>query len=69
MRIKILGDCYYCVSGLPLSLPDHAINCVRMGLDMCRAIRSAGGAGWMCRGAGRMVEVLLERGKGTVHHG
>lgn len=42
MRIKILGDCYYCVSGLPLSLPDHAINCVRMGLDMCRAIRSAG---------------------------
>lgn len=43
MRIKILGDCYYCVSGLPLSLPDHAINCVRMGLDMCRAIRSAGG--------------------------
>ncbi|XP_072617376.1 adenylate cyclase type 4 isoform X5 [Vulpes vulpes] len=39
MRIKILGDCYYCVSGLPLSLPDHAINCVRMGLDMCRAIR------------------------------
>lgn len=41
MRIKILGDCYYCVSGLPLSLPDHAINCVRMGLDMCRAIRSA----------------------------
>lgn len=44
MRIKILGDCYYCVSGLPLSLPDHAINCVRMGLDMCRAIRSA----WVC---------------------
>lgn len=41
MRIKILGDCYYCVSGLPLSLPDHAVNCVRMGLDMCRAIRSA----------------------------
>ncbi|XP_055472455.1 adenylate cyclase type 4 isoform X2 [Psammomys obesus] len=39
MRIKILGDCYYCVSGLPLSLPDHAVNCVRMGLDMCRAIR------------------------------
>ncbi|KAM9062136.1 adenylate cyclase type 4 isoform X2 [Sarcophilus harrisii] len=39
MRIKILGDCYYCVSGLPLSLPDHALNCVRMGLDMCRAIR------------------------------
>uniref|UniRef100_A0A4W4FHS1 Adenylate cyclase type 2 n=1 Tax=Electrophorus electricus TaxID=8005 RepID=A0A4W4FHS1_ELEEL len=24
MRIKILGDCYYCVSGLPESLPNHA---------------------------------------------
>uniref|UniRef100_A0A8C4E4J8 adenylate cyclase n=1 Tax=Dicentrarchus labrax TaxID=13489 RepID=A0A8C4E4J8_DICLA len=27
MRIKILGDCYYCVSGLPESLPHHAKNC------------------------------------------
>uniref|UniRef100_A0A8C8ZZF3 adenylate cyclase n=1 Tax=Prolemur simus TaxID=1328070 RepID=A0A8C8ZZF3_PROSS len=35
MRIKILGDCYYCVSGLPVSLPTHARNCVKMGLDMC----------------------------------
>uniref|UniRef100_A0A8C3IPI3 Adenylate cyclase type 4 n=1 Tax=Chrysemys picta bellii TaxID=8478 RepID=A0A8C3IPI3_CHRPI len=39
MRIKILGDCYYCVSGLPVSLPNHARNCVKMGLDMCRAIK------------------------------
>ncbi|KAJ7991694.1 hypothetical protein DPEC_G00286540 [Dallia pectoralis] len=39
MRIKILGDCYYCVSGLPESLPDHARNCVKMGLDMCEAIK------------------------------
>ncbi|XP_069617043.1 adenylate cyclase type 4 [Ranitomeya imitator] len=39
MRIKILGDCYYCVSGLPECLPDHAKNCVQMGLDMCQAIR------------------------------
>ncbi|XP_032892249.1 adenylate cyclase type 7 isoform X2 [Amblyraja radiata] len=38
MRIKILGDCYYCVSGLPVSLPKHARNCVKMGLDMCEAI-------------------------------
>uniref|UniRef100_A0A4W4GNA2 Adenylate cyclase type 2 n=1 Tax=Electrophorus electricus TaxID=8005 RepID=A0A4W4GNA2_ELEEL len=38
MRIKILGDCYYCVSGLPEFLPDHAKNCVKMGLDMCEAI-------------------------------
>ncbi|XP_011922296.1 PREDICTED: adenylate cyclase type 7 isoform X3 [Cercocebus atys] len=39
MRIKILGDCYYCVSGLPVSLPTHARNCVKMGLDMCQAIK------------------------------
>ncbi|KAM6894270.1 adenylate cyclase type 2 [Lycodopsis pacificus] len=38
LRIKILGDCYYCVSGLPDPIPTHARNCVRMGLDMCTAI-------------------------------
>ena len=40
LRIKILGDCYYCVSGLPVSRPNHAKNCVKMGLDMIDAIRS-----------------------------
>ena len=40
LRIKILGDCYYCVSGLPVSRPNHAINIVRMGLSMITAIRS-----------------------------
>nr|XP_033339524.1 adenylate cyclase type 2 isoform X2 [Megalopta genalis] len=39
MRIKILGDCYYCVSGLPVSRPNHAYNCVNMGLEMIDAIR------------------------------
>uniref|UniRef100_A0A1B6C545 adenylate cyclase n=2 Tax=Clastoptera arizonana TaxID=38151 RepID=A0A1B6C545_9HEMI len=39
MRIKILGDCYYCVSGLPVSRPNHASNCVNMGLKMIDAIR------------------------------
>ncbi|KAM7377059.1 hypothetical protein PAMA_013715 [Pampus argenteus] len=38
LRIKILGDCYYCVSGLPDPIPTHARNCVQMGLDMCSAI-------------------------------
>ncbi|XP_017292989.1 adenylate cyclase type 4 isoform X2 [Kryptolebias marmoratus] len=38
LRIKILGDCYYCVSGLPDPIPTHADNCVQMGLDMCTAI-------------------------------
>ena len=39
LRIKMLGDCYYCVSGLPVSRPSHARNCVCMGLDMISAIR------------------------------
>ncbi|UJR14998.1 hypothetical protein I4U23_001975 [Adineta vaga] len=39
MRIKILGDCYYCVSGLPISRPNHASNCVRMGLRMIEDIK------------------------------
>ena len=39
MRIKILGDCYYCVSGLPVSRPNHAQNIVSMGLAMIEAIR------------------------------
>jgi adenylate cyclase 2 len=39
MRIKILGDCYYCVSGLPISRPNHASNCVRMGLKMLEDIK------------------------------
>uniref|UniRef100_A0A8D8T3X0 adenylate cyclase n=1 Tax=Cacopsylla melanoneura TaxID=428564 RepID=A0A8D8T3X0_9HEMI len=40
MRIKILGDCYYCVSGLPEPRSDHAHCCVEMGLDMIDAIAS-----------------------------
>lgn len=50
MRIKILGDCYYGVSGIPefavmgaksraIRNDNHAINCVNMGLDMIRYIR------------------------------
>ncbi|XP_050521832.1 adenylate cyclase type 5 isoform X3 [Daktulosphaira vitifoliae] len=38
LRIKLLGDCYYCVSGLPEPRPDHANCCVQMGLDMIDAI-------------------------------
>ena len=38
MRIKILGDCYYCVSGVPEPRADHAKCCVEMGLDMIDAI-------------------------------
>lgn len=38
LRIKILGDCYYCVSGLPEPRADHARCAVEMGLDMIDAI-------------------------------
>uniref|UniRef100_A0A8C8I7L3 Adenylate cyclase type 5 n=1 Tax=Oncorhynchus tshawytscha TaxID=74940 RepID=A0A8C8I7L3_ONCTS len=38
LRIKILGDCYYCVSGLPEARADHASCCVEMGVDMIEAI-------------------------------
>uniref|UniRef100_A0A8C6WJX6 Adenylate cyclase type 5 n=1 Tax=Neogobius melanostomus TaxID=47308 RepID=A0A8C6WJX6_9GOBI len=41
LRIKILGDCYYCVSGLPEARADHAHCCVEMGVDMIEA--GAGG--------------------------
>ncbi|XP_043922975.1 adenylate cyclase type 8 isoform X2 [Protopterus annectens] len=39
LRIKILGDCYYCVSGLPEPRQDHAHCSVEMGLGMIKTIR------------------------------
>ncbi|KAI5736814.1 hypothetical protein M8J76_007352 [Diaphorina citri] len=39
LRIKILGDCYYCISGAPKERPDHAILSVHMGLSMVKAIK------------------------------
>ena len=50
MRIKILGDCYYCISGLPIPDPNnknappvrdpnHAKNSVEMGLEMIDLIK------------------------------
>ncbi|XP_038545168.1 adenylate cyclase type 1-like isoform X1 [Canis lupus familiaris] len=39
-RIKILGDCYYCVSGVTQPKTDHAHCCMEMGLDMIDTITS-----------------------------
>nr|XP_015835581.1 PREDICTED: adenylate cyclase type 8-like isoform X2 [Tribolium castaneum] len=39
LRIKLLGDCYYCVSGLPNAREDHADCAVEMGLNMIKAIK------------------------------
>ncbi|KAG1666470.1 Adenylate cyclase type 8 [Nymphon striatum] len=44
LRIKLLGDCYYCVSGLPDPRPDHAHCCVEMGLHMINAINISDGS-------------------------
>lgn len=40
LRIKLLGDCYYCVSGLPEYDEDHAMKCLLMGLGMIKIIQS-----------------------------
>ena len=47
LRIKILGDCYYCINGLPTPDKDgkdmkdakHAKNSIEMGLEMISMIR------------------------------
>uniref|UniRef100_A0ABD2WWJ3 Adenylate cyclase type 3 n=1 Tax=Trichogramma kaykai TaxID=54128 RepID=A0ABD2WWJ3_9HYME len=39
LRIKILGDCYYCISGAPKERADHAVLCIHMGLSMVEAIK------------------------------
>ncbi|KAK7906916.1 hypothetical protein WMY93_015528 [Mugilogobius chulae] len=38
LRIKILGDCYYCICGLPDFREDHAACSINMGLSMVEAI-------------------------------
>ncbi|KAJ8943943.1 hypothetical protein NQ314_009607 [Rhamnusium bicolor] len=41
IRIKFLGDCYYCVAGLPpYPAPNHAEACVDLGLSMISIIAS-----------------------------
>ncbi|KAH9491527.1 Adenylate cyclase type 3 [Bulinus truncatus] len=40
VRIKILGDCYYCVCGALEPRPDHAVLSIHMGLNMVTAISS-----------------------------
>uniref|UniRef100_A0A5K3FS66 adenylate cyclase n=1 Tax=Mesocestoides corti TaxID=53468 RepID=A0A5K3FS66_MESCO len=38
-KIATLGDCYYCVSGCPNAVSDHAERIVEMGRSMCVAIQ------------------------------
>ncbi|XP_037931308.1 adenylyl cyclase X E isoform X2 [Teleopsis dalmanni] len=39
LRIKFLGDCYYCVAGVPIPNEYHAKCCVELGLRMITDIR------------------------------
>ncbi|GAB6029097.1 hypothetical protein CHUAL_004880 [Chamberlinius hualienensis] len=39
MRIRIVGDCYIAVCGLPEYFLDHASNCVEMGFEMIQTIK------------------------------
>ncbi|XP_067648122.1 adenylyl cyclase X E [Eurosta solidaginis] len=39
LRIKFLGDCYYCVAGVPIPNEYHARSCVYLGLRMINDIR------------------------------
>ncbi|XP_017481431.1 PREDICTED: adenylate cyclase type 2 isoform X4 [Rhagoletis zephyria] len=39
LRIKFLGDCYYCVAGVPAPNEYHARSCVYLGLRMIKDIR------------------------------
>ena len=43
LRIKFLGDCYYCVSGVPTPNSQHAKSCVDLGLDMIKIIKEVRG--------------------------
>uniref|UniRef100_A0A8B9T778 adenylate cyclase n=1 Tax=Anas platyrhynchos TaxID=8839 RepID=A0A8B9T778_ANAPL len=61
-RIKILGDCYYCVSGLTQPKTDHAHCCVEMGLDMIDTITSVAEA----TEVDLNMRVGLHTGKGTL---
>ncbi|XP_064383390.1 adenylate cyclase type 2-like [Halichondria panicea] len=38
LRIKILGDCYYCICGLYDTNADHAVFSVQMGLQMIEVV-------------------------------
>lgn len=39
MRIKFLGDCYYAVSGIPVSHPLHGVCCVELGRAIVAHVR------------------------------
>lgn len=40
LRIKLLGDCYYCVSGIPDPDENHVMNTIDQGLEMIKIIKS-----------------------------
>ena len=59
-KICTLGDCYYCVSGCPITREDHAQCCVEMGLSMIDAIKD------FCQDTGEKVNMRVGIHTGTV---
>lgn len=57
LRIRILGDGYLAVCGVPECRPDHAACCVKLGLEMIETIR-------YCNGERRGEERSGEEGEG-----
>lgn len=39
LRIKLLGDCYYCVSGIPDPDENHVMNTIDQGIEMIKIIK------------------------------
>ncbi|XP_010219268.1 PREDICTED: adenylate cyclase type 3 [Tinamus guttatus] len=62
LRIKILGDCYYCICGLPDYREDHAVCSIMMGLAMVEAISRVIDASQNEQELNKLLnEALLER--------
>ncbi|KAM6893552.1 adenylate cyclase type 8-like [Xenentodon cancila] len=60
LRIKTLGDCYYCVAGVPEPQRGHARCCVEMGLSMISTIR------YVCRELPQDVDMRIGVHSGSV---
>lgn len=62
-KISTLGDCYFCVSGCPEPAPDHADNCVEMGLAIIESL------GELRRRTGLPIEMRVGIHTGSVFCG
>uniref|UniRef100_A0A7N8WX47 Adenylate cyclase type 3 n=1 Tax=Mastacembelus armatus TaxID=205130 RepID=A0A7N8WX47_9TELE len=66
LRIKILGDCYYCICGLPDFREDHAACSIMMGLSMVDAISAEVGRMYVREKTKTEVDMRVGVHTGTV---